>query len=116
MIDAHFHADFVAGHLEVPRPRRLDRLRRAAEAEYDPHLSGGERISLGDVAWRSWRPRAHAESISVLVSRADDEVPYAVLTGDALFIGDVGRPDLLASIGFTAEELGSMLTTRSSAS
>ena len=50
------------------------------------------------------------ESISVLVyEHADDEVPYGVLTGDALFIGDVGRPDLLASIGVTADELGRML-------
>jgi hydroxyacylglutathione hydrolase len=50
------------------------------------------------------------ESISVLVyEHTDDEVPYGVLTGDALFIGDVGRPDLLASIGFTAEELGRQL-------
>jgi hypothetical protein len=38
-------------------------------------------------------------------------VPYGVLTGDALFIGDVGRPDLLASIGHTADELARMLHT-----
>ena len=50
------------------------------------------------------------ESISVLVfEHEDDAVPYGVLTGDALFIGDVGRPDLLASIGVTADELGRML-------
>ncbi|MFD9248263.1 rhodanese-like domain-containing protein, partial [Streptomyces sp. NPDC059556] len=47
---------------------------------------------------------------SVLVyENAADDVPYGVLTGDALFIGDVGRPDLLASVGVTAEELGAML-------
>jgi rhodanese-related sulfurtransferase len=50
------------------------------------------------------------ESISVLVrEHAGDAVPYGVLTGDALFIGDVGRPDLLASSGVTADELGAML-------
>ena len=50
------------------------------------------------------------ESISVLVyEHASDAVPYGVLTGDALFIGDVGRPDLLASIGSTADELGRQL-------
>ena len=50
------------------------------------------------------------ESISVLVyEHADDDTPYGVLTGDALFIGDVGRPDLLASIGVTADELGRQL-------
>lgn len=50
------------------------------------------------------------ESISLLVyEHAGDLTPYGVLTGDALFIGDVGRPDLLASIGVTADELGRML-------
>ncbi len=45
----------------------------------------------------------------VVYEHAGDEVPYGVLTGDALFIGDVGRPDLLASIGFTREELADKL-------
>ena len=45
----------------------------------------------------------------MVYEHADDEVPYGVLTGDALFIGDVGRPDLLASIGFTREELADKL-------
>src|SRR5207248_955237 len=50
------------------------------------------------------------ESISIEVfEHATDTVPYGVLTGDALFIGDVGRPDLLASIGVAADELGRML-------
>jgi rhodanese-related sulfurtransferase len=50
------------------------------------------------------------ESISIVVyEHADDEVPYGVMTGDTLFIGDVGRPDLLASIGFTSAELGGLL-------
>ena len=53
------------------------------------------------------------ESISVLVyEHADDEVPYGVLTGDALFIGDVGRPDLLASLGcHRRSELGARSST-----
>ena len=50
------------------------------------------------------------ESISIVVcEHADDDVPYGVLTGDALFIGDVGRPDLLASLGFTRDELADQL-------
>lgn len=59
---------------------------------------------------RSVLPGHTPESISVLVfEHATDSVPYGVLTGDALFIGDVGRPDLLASLGVTAAELGGML-------
>ncbi len=113
VINTHFHADFLAGHLEVAKATGAwIGYGRAAETEYEiRHLSGGERISLGDVVLEIMETPGHTpESISVLVySRADDEVPYGVLTGDALFIGDVGRPDLLASIGVTAEELGSML-------
>ena len=74
-------------------------------------LAEGERIVLGDVVLEIMETPGHTpESISVLVFEHDgDEVPYGALTGDALFIGDVGRPDLLASIGVTAEELGRML-------
>ncbi|MGW7721068.1 rhodanese-like domain-containing protein, partial [Streptomyces chartreusis] len=85
---------------------------RRAEAEYPIHkLADGERISLGDVTLKILETPGHTpESISILVyEHADDTVPYGVLTGDALFIGDVGRPDLLASIGVTADELGRML-------
>src|SRR5699024_8541884 len=70
-----------------------------------------ERISLGDVELEIMTTPGHTpESVSVLVyEHAGDEIPYGVLTGDALFIGDVGRPDLLASVGTTAEELGKQL-------
>ncbi|MDH6709332.1 rhodanese-related sulfurtransferase [Kitasatospora sp. MAA19] len=55
-------------------------------------------------------PGRTPESISILVfEQPDDAVPYGVLTGDALFVGDVGRPDLLASAGVPATELGAML-------
>ena len=75
--------------------------------------------ALGDVTLRVMATPGHTpESISVLVYErpeidsggvASGEVAYGVLTGDALFIGDVGRPDLLASVGHTAEDLGRML-------
>ena len=98
----------------------MDRLRaRGAETDYPiRQLADGERISLGDVTLEIMETPGHTpESISVLVyEHADDAVPYGVLTGDALFIGDVGRPDLLASIGVTADELGRMLYDSCSAS
>ena len=50
------------------------------------------------------------ESISIVVcEHADDPEPFAVLTGDTLFIGDVGRPDLLSSKGVTGDELAGLL-------
>ncbi|MFF0740230.1 rhodanese-like domain-containing protein [Streptomyces sp. NPDC004111] len=113
VINTHFHADFVAGHLEMAsRTGAWIGYGRRAETEYAIRkLSEGDTISLGDVTLKIIETPGHTpESISVLVyERAEDTVPYGVLTGDALFIGDVGRPDLLASVGVTAEELGAML-------
>lgn len=113
VINTHFHADFVSGHLELARETGAwIGYGAAAQAEFDIRpLADGERISLGDVTLQIMTTPGHTpESISVLVfEHADDAVPYGVLTGDALFIGDVGRPDLLASVGVTADELGRML-------
>ncbi|MGB2569919.1 MBL fold metallo-hydrolase [Micromonospora citrea] len=113
VINTHFHADFLAGHLEVAAATGAwIGYGRRAETEYPIRkLADGERISLGDVTLQVMETPGHTpESISVLVyEHADDAVAYGVLTGDALFIGDVGRPDLLASFGVTAGELGAML-------
>lgn len=113
VIDTHFHADFLAGHLELAQATGAwIGFGSRANAEFPVrHLADGERITLGEVVLQIWETPGHTpESISVLVyEHATDEVPYGVLTGDALFIGDVGRPDLLASIGHTADDLGRML-------
>src|SRR4029453_1676909 len=79
-----------------------------AETEFESTgVADGQRYSLGDVTLEFRHTPGHTpESLSVVVyEHADDDVPYGVLTGDTLFIGDVGRPDLLASIGFTADRL-----------
>lgn len=113
VINTHFHADFISGHLELAaRTGAWIGYGRRAEAEYPIRkLADGERIELGDVVLEIMETPGHTpESISVLVyEHGDDAVPYGVLTGDALFIGDVGRPDLLASMGMTADRLGRML-------
>ncbi|MFF7404608.1 MBL fold metallo-hydrolase [Streptomyces murinus] len=113
VINTHFHADFLAGHLELAeRTGAWIGYGRRAVTEYPIRaLADGERISLGEVTLQILETPGHTpESISVLVfEKPSDTVPYGVLTGDALFIGDVGRPDLLASAGVTAEELGAML-------
>lgn len=113
VINTHFHADFVSGHLELAvATGAWIGYGEAADADFEVRkLADGERISLGDVTLEVMATPGHTpESISVLVyEHADDEIAYGVLTGDALFIGDVGRPDLLASVGLTADELGTML-------
>ncbi len=86
-----------------------------AKAEYAATpLAHGDVLDLGGAAGVRLKimetPGHTPESISVLVyEKASDPEPHAVLSGDTLFIGDVGRPDLLASIGFTAEDLAGQL-------
>jgi hydroxyacylglutathione hydrolase len=110
----HFHADFIAGHLEL-RDREGARiyLGAAAEAEYEfTRLADGESLAVGEVRLEVLETPGHSpESISILVfdPAEDGERPHAVLSGDTLFIGDVGRPDLRASLGWDAETLGGML-------
>jgi hydroxyacylglutathione hydrolase len=110
----HFHADFIAGHLEL-RDREGARIylggRADAEYEFTP-LRDGEGLALGRVRLEVLETPGHSpESISILVYdlEADTEHPHAVLSGDTLFIGDVGRPDLRASVGWSAQVLGGML-------
>ncbi len=113
VVNTHFHADFVSGHLELAAATGAwIGYGSRAQTEFETRsLADHERIVLGDVVLEILFTPGHTpESISVLVfEHAQDEVPYGVLTGDALFIGDVGRPDLLASIGFTADQLGRQL-------
>ncbi len=113
VIETHFHADFLSGHLELAKATGAKIVfSSVAEAEFEVMgVDDGERYSLGEVTLEFRHTPGHTpESLSIVVyEHADDKVPYGVLTGDALFIGDVGRPDLLASIGFTREELADKL-------
>jgi rhodanese-related sulfurtransferase/glyoxylase-like metal-dependent hydrolase (beta-lactamase superfamily II) len=110
----HFHADFVAGHLELRERTGAEIwLGARAEAEYAfrPMRDGGS-VSFGDVRLEFLETPGHTpEGVSILVydTARDADAPQAVLTGDTLFIGDVGRPDLMASQGVTAEELAGSL-------
>ena len=110
----HLHADFVAGHLEL-RDRAgatiyLGAKARAAYA-FSP-LPEGAVVEFGAVRLQILETPGHTpESISILVydlARSQRE-PYAVLTGDTLFVGDVGRPDLRAALGWSAADLGALL-------
>ncbi len=113
VLETHFHADFLSGHLELADATGAQiGYSSVAETEFESRkLADGERIDLGEVVLEIRHTPGHTpESISIVVwEHHADETPYGVLTGDTLFIGDVGRPDLLASIGFTREELAASL-------
>jgi hydroxyacylglutathione hydrolase len=110
----HFHADFIAGHLELRDACGADiYLGAQAKAEYKfTPMHDGDTLEFPGLRLKILETPGHTiESISILVFdlRKDADEPYAVLTGDTLFIGDVGRPDLRASLGWTANELSGYL-------
>ena len=110
----HFHADFIAGHLELrDRCGATIHLGSRAKAEYAfVPMKDGDTLDFPGLRLQVLETPGHTiESISILVFdlQKDPAKPYAVLTGDTLFIGDVGRPDLRASLGWTASDLGAHL-------
>jgi hydroxyacylglutathione hydrolase len=114
VILTHLHADFIAGHLELrDRAGAMIYLGAKARAEYRfTPLADGSVVELGRVRLKALETPGHTpESISILVYDFDRSSvePYAVLTGDTLFIGDVGRPDLRAALGWSATDLGGLL-------
>ena len=120
VIETHLHADFVSGHQELARrtgAKIYFGAKAGARFDFMPVVEGDE-IRVGQVTLRFLETPGHTpESVSVLViDRPSSEVPKAVLTGDTLFIGDVGRPDLTGSDPLrgsdprmSAQELAGML-------
>src|SRR5579863_9159635 len=111
---SHFHADFVAGHLELrDRCGAAIHLGARAQAEYAfVAMKDGDTLEFQGLRLEILETPGHTiESISILVFdlQKASANPYAVLTGDTLFIGDVGRPDLRASLGWSAVDLGARL-------
>jgi hydroxyacylglutathione hydrolase len=107
----HLHADFVAGHLELwDRAGATIHLGAAAKAVYSfTPAHDGDVLEFGKVRLKILETPGHTpESISILVYdlEKNSAESHAVLTGDTLFIGDVGRPDLRAALGWSANDLG----------
>jgi hydroxyacylglutathione hydrolase len=114
VIETHFHADFLSGHLELAAATgAVISYGDTAHPDFAfEGLADRQRLSLGGVTLEIRHTPGHTpESISIVVfdRDCDGDDPWAVLTGDALFIGDVGRPDLLTSIGWTADDLARQL-------
>jgi len=110
----HLHADFVAGHLEL-RDREGASIYLGARAKTEYRfvpMPDGFVLDLGTVRLKALETPGHSpESVSILLYdlAGDRDKPYAVLTGDLLFIGDVGRPDLHGTLGWTVEQLAGLL-------
>jgi len=113
VLETHFHADFLSGHLELAATTgAVISFGDEAHAEFPiDSLAHGQWLSLGDVTLEVRHTPGHTpESIAIVVrEHANDSEPWGVLTGGTLFIGDVGRPDLLTSVGWSAEDLARQL-------
>ncbi len=113
VIETHSHADFVSGHLELSEKTGAPIVfGQRAKTEFPAHkVKDGDTLNLGTIKLTFMETPGHTpEGITILAknTEAPDE-PLKMFTGDTLFIGDVGRPDLIGSKGFTAEQMASML-------
>ena len=114
VIETHLHADFVSGHRELAaRTGATIVFGEKARASF-PHLAvrDGDSVTLGQIQLRVIETPGHTpEGICILI---DDplllDAPMKLLTGDTLFVGDVGRPDLAGSKGFSASQMAEMLS------
>ncbi|MGC4101534.1 MBL fold metallo-hydrolase [Ferruginibacter sp.] len=110
IFETHFHADFVSGHLDLAK-------QTGAPIIYGPNAvtdfksytaKDGERFKLGKISFEVLHTPGHTlESTCYLLSDENDK-PHAIFTGDTLFVGDVGRPDL-SSGNMTSEELAGIM-------
>ena len=113
IVETHLHADFVSGHSELAKKTGAKIVFGAkANAKFE-HLAvkDGDELTVGNVKLKILETPGHTpEAISILIENTKEaNEPEKVLTGDTLFIGDVGRPDLVGSKGFTAEEMAGFL-------
>ncbi len=113
IIETHLHADFVSGHNELKIKTGANIVYgRQAVVDF-PHLglSDNDNLKVGSLKLTILETPGHTpESISILVTdTSNPSEPAKLFTGDTLFIGDVGRPDLVVSKGFTIEQMAGLL-------
>ena len=112
VIETHLHADFVSGHVELAKRTGATILLGANSGAGFTHqpISGGEKIALGDLTLSFLATPGHTpEGITILAEAP--EQPTRLFTGDTLFLGDIGRPDLVGAKGLTSEQMAHMLYT-----
>lgn len=113
IIETHSHADFVSGHIELAAKTGADIVygQRANTRFPTLKVKDGDELSVGNVKLKFLETPGHTpEGITIVAEDTETpDAPLKMFTGDTLFIGDVGRPDLVGSKGFTAAQMGEML-------
>lgn len=111
IFETHFHADFVSGHLDLSKATGAPIIYGpSATAGFDIHVGkDGEDFKLGNITLRLIHTPGHTMESSSFLLIDENGKNHAMFTGDALFLGDVGRPDLAVSSDVTQEELARIL-------
>jgi len=113
IIETHSHADFVSGHVELAAKTGAEIIygQRAATQFPTHKVNDGDELNVGKIKLSFRETPGHTpEGITIIATDTEDASAAAkMFTGDTLFIGDVGRPDLIGSKGFTAQQMGEML-------
>lgn len=110
VIETHLHADFVSGHLELAKRTGATILLGADSGATFAHrgMHDGETLTLGDLNFTFLATPGHTPEGLTILAEAPGE-STRLFTGDTLFLGDVGRPDLVGAKGFTSEQMAEML-------
>lgn len=111
VFETHFHADFVSGHVDLAKETGAQIVYGpTAKAGYDIITAeDGQEFTLGHIKIKVLHTPGHTLESSCFLLLDDNDKPHAVFTGDTLFAGDVGRPDLAVTSDITAEDLAKML-------
>ena len=110
VFETHFHADFVSGHIDLAKKVNAPIIYGPmADTQYDViNATDGQEFKLGKVKFRVLHTPGHTPESSCYLLLDENGKEHAVFSGDTLFVGDVGRPDLLDGV-MTSEELASMM-------
>jgi len=111
VLETHFHADFVSGHLDLAKTTNATIVfGPTAQPNFKAHVAtDGEVLRLGKVSIVVLHTPGHTMESSTFLLRDEEGKDYALFTGDTLFLGDVGRPDLAVKSDLSREDLAGLL-------
>lgn len=111
IFETHFHADFVSGHLELAKKTGASIVFGPnAKTEFESHIAkDGELFKIGALTIEVLHTPGHTMESSCYLLKNEAGVPCCIFTGDTLFLGDVGRPDLAQKSDVTQDDLAGLL-------
>lgn len=111
VLETHFHADFVSGHLDLANKTGAAIVfGPTAKPNFEAHIAtDGEELKVGNVIIKVLHTPGHTMESSTFLLFDEDGKEHAIFTGDTLFLGDVGRPDLAVKTDLSREDLAGHL-------